>query len=95
MSLSSTSLPAAETPLYNHSLLAIEVWLAQQGCHQDEENRNCWRVTRETWSADLELDVEQIVVAYQHQSGDRPHIQRSFPYSLSRRDLEDAIFAGP
>ena len=85
------ALPQDSTPLYNHSLMAIEVWLQQQGCEQDESDLNCWHISQEDWSADLVLDVEQIVVSYDS-SGNRT--RRAFPYSLSRKDLEAVIFSG-
>ena len=47
------------------------------------------------WNAELCLDIDQLVVRYfSLPEGDKA-IQRSFKYSLSRKDLEDAIFAGP
>ncbi len=88
------TLPSHTTPLYNHSLMAIETWLQQQGCEQDEQDKNLWRVVRDSWTAALELDVEQIVVSYKDTQTDSG-IQRAFPYSLSREDLENAIFSGP
>jgi hypothetical protein len=75
-----------DTPLYNHPLPQIEQWLKEQGCQQDETQRHCWRVQRPSWQAELWLDVEQIIVRY---------IQRSFKYSLSREDIEQAVFSGP
>jgi hypothetical protein len=38
------------------------------------------------------MDIEDIRVRYIMGGRD---IQRAFPYSLSRQDVEDAIFAGP
>ncbi|MEM8604217.1 MAG: DUF3143 domain-containing protein [Cyanobacteria bacterium P01_H01_bin.121] len=89
------SLPAAETPLYNHPLPDLERWLESQGCAQDETERECWHVQRETWAADIELAVEEIVVRYLKAGSNGQDIQRAFPYSLSRQDVEAAIFEGP
>ncbi|NJM58427.1 MAG: DUF3143 domain-containing protein [Synechococcales cyanobacterium RU_4_20] len=88
------TLPSNNTPLYNHSLMAIETWLQQQGCEQDEQDRNLWRVVQASWTAALELDVEKIIVSYEDKQT-HGTVQRIFPYSLSRQDLENAIFAGP
>ena len=88
------TLPPETTPLYNHSLTAIETWLEGQGCEQNEHDRSTWQVKRESWTANLELDVEQIIVSYKNIEDDSG-IQRIFPYSLSRQDLENAIFSGP
>jgi hypothetical protein len=88
-------LPSADTPLYNHPLPVIEEWLKTQGCQQDREDLHCWRVEKTDWKAELWLDVDQLTVRY-FQAGDEGRdIQRSFKYSLSRRDVEDAIFSGP
>ena len=77
------ALPSPTTPLYNHPLPALEAWLDEQGCYQDQSNPNVWR------------DVEDIRVRYIKDAYGGKEIQRAFPYSLSRQDVEDAIFTGP
>ena len=72
--------------------MAIEVWLQQQGCEQDESDLNLWRISTRDWSAELTLDIEQIIVSYDSAG---QATRRAFPYSLSRRDLQEAIFSGP
>ncbi|MEO0759551.1 MAG: DUF3143 domain-containing protein [Cyanobacteria bacterium J06648_16] len=89
------ALPAADTPLYNHPLPDIEAWLAQQGCHQDPGELNLWTIEKVDWKGELTLDVDSVVVRYLNASEDGRDIQRSFKYSLSRQDLESAIFSGP
>jgi hypothetical protein len=89
------SLPPADTPLYNHPLPNIEQWLRNQGCQQDREQLHCWRVQRRNWEAEIYLDVDQLTVRYLQGSEERQDIQRSFKYSLSRKDIEQAVFAGP
>ena len=84
-----------DTPLYNHTLPQIEQWLKDLGCQQDEGQLHCWRVQRPRWQAEVLLDVEQIVVRYIEAGENRQDIQRSFKYSLSREDIEQAVFAGP
>ncbi|MFZ9736780.1 MAG: DUF3143 domain-containing protein [Prochlorotrichaceae cyanobacterium] len=88
------SLPPAKTPLYNHSLTAIEAWLRDRGCEQDEQQRNCWQVKQADWEADIEMDIEEIVVRY-HSSQSDQTVQRSFSYALCREDLDAVIFSGP
>lgn len=89
------SVISADTPLYNHPLPIIEQWLSDLGCEQDSQNLNFWVVERATWKAEIMLDTEEITVCYLNvgQSGD--NIRRSFKYSLSRQDIEDAVFSGP
>ena len=89
------SLPSADTPLYNHPLPEIEQWLRNQGCQQDQEQLHCWRVQQPNWKAELWLDLDQITVRYLQAGEDDSEIQRSFKYSLTRQDIENAVFAGP
>jgi hypothetical protein len=97
------ALPPPETPLYNHPLPEIEQWLLEQGCKQDKEELHCWRVQRPTWQAELCLDIDQLTVRYFEigedisvaEKSSQPAIQRAFKYSLSRQDIQNAVFAGP
>lgn len=88
-------LPTADTPLYNHPLPDIETWLRQQGCEQDAEASHRWHVSRNHWKADVMLETDSLVVRYIDAGADGQDVQRVFKYSLSRQDLEEAIFAGP
>ncbi|PAX58487.1 DUF3143 domain-containing protein [Brunnivagina elsteri] len=84
-----------DTPLYNHSLPRIEAWLREQGCQQDNQELHSWRLQKSNWNAELWLDTEQITVRYVKAGEDGQDILRSFKYSLSRQDIEQAVFAGP
>ena len=89
------TLPSADTPLYNHPLPEIEQWLSQHGCQQNPEDLHCWLVQRSEWKAELCLEIDQLTIRYfDYGEGDRS-VQRAFKYSLSRQDLEDAVFSGP
>jgi hypothetical protein len=88
-------LPPVETPLYNHPLPLIEAWLTDQGCRQDEQSRHLWAVNRSDWQAEIELDIEQIIVRYFKAGANGQDLARSFKYSLSRQDVQEAVFAGP
>ncbi|MGF1512280.1 MAG: DUF3143 domain-containing protein [Elainellaceae cyanobacterium] len=88
-------LPTADTPLYNHPLPDIEQWLLAQGCEQSSEKRHCWHVERDAWRAELVLDTDSLTVRYLAAKDGGEDVQRSFKYSLSRQDLEEAVFAGP
>jgi hypothetical protein len=89
------TLPPSETPLYNHPLPSLEEWLISQGCEQDRENLHCWFVDRVTWQAEIYLEVEEIAVNYLNAEEGGADIKRSFKYSLSRKDVEAAVFSGP
>lgn len=90
-----SSLPSAETPLYNHPLPDIEQWLEEQGCQQDVQELHLWHVKRSTWEAEIWLDIEELTVRYLGAGAQGQPIQRAFKYSLSRQDIESAIFSGP
>jgi hypothetical protein len=85
-----------DTPLYNHPLPEIEQWLLSMECEQDDHELHCWHITRPDWRAELYLDIEELTVHY-HSTADSSdgHISRTFKYSLSRQDIENAVFAGP
>lgn len=89
------TLLAPDAPLYNHTLPQIEQWLKDQGCQQDESQLHYWYVQRPNWQAELSLDVEQITVRYIASGENGQDIQRAFKYSLSREDIEQAVFSGP
>jgi hypothetical protein len=88
-------LPEANTPLYNHSLPTIEYWLSTQGCNQDRENLHCWYLEQPDWKAEICLDIEELTVRYFEAESESQNISRSFKYSLSREDVEAAVFSGP
>lgn len=89
------ALPGADTPLYSHPLPQIEQWLREQGCEQDTDELNLWRLQTPQWQAELWLEVEELAVLYLDVGDEQRKIRRTFKYSLSRQDIEDAVFAGP
>ena len=88
-------LVSADTPLYNHPLPEIESWLQELGCKQDPKNLNCWRIKHANWQAELYLEIEEIVVRYLGTMRGGGDLVRSFKYSLSREDVQEAILSGP
>jgi hypothetical protein len=88
-------LPVPETPLYNHTLPDIEQWLRDNGCERDVEQLHLWHLSVPAWSAEIRLDIEELSILYQGSQNSSLNVRRTFKYSLSRQDIEDAIFAGP
>ncbi len=88
-------LPDNDTPLYNHPLPQIEQWLRDRGCQQDEQELNTWHLERPAWQAEIALEIEELAVRYLQAGDDGRDIVRSFKYSLSRSDIEAAVFDGP
>jgi len=66
-----------------------------RGGQQDRNDLHCWYIERPDWKAEVWLDIDQLTVRYFALTGEERAVQRSFKYSLSRQDVEDAIFAGP
>ena len=93
--MTQANLPTPNTPLYNHPLPDIERWLKKQGCERDAREPHLWHVEKPAWSAELSLDIEELTVLYLSASQDGRNIRRTFKYSLSRQDIEDAVFSGP
>ncbi|MBE9030872.1 DUF3143 domain-containing protein [filamentous cyanobacterium LEGE 11480] len=93
--MQASNLPSADTALYNHPLPLIEAWLTAQGCKRDTESLHTWRIQQAPWQAEIELDVDQITVRYLNADASGQDLTRAFKYSLSREDIEAAIFAGP
>jgi hypothetical protein len=89
------SLPEADTPLYNHTLPTIEDWLRSKGCDRDSANVHCWHLTESAWKAEICLETEELTVRYFDAELESQNLSRSFKYSLSRQDMEDAVFSGP
>jgi hypothetical protein len=88
-------LPASDTPLYTHTLPSIEQWLRDRGCQQDINNLHCWYLDGNAWKAEISLEIEELTVHYSNLATAERDIVRSFKYSLSRQDIEDAVFSGP
>jgi hypothetical protein len=85
-------LPPEGTPLYNHTLRALEQWLRQLGAEQEGAHAVEWALRHGGWSARITLETEDLVVVWQGEGGER---QRRFAYGLTRADVEAAILAGP
>lgn len=89
------TVPTEDLPLYSYPLPQIEAWLAGLGCRQQTDNRHCWSVERPTWKAEVCLEIEELTVRYLNAGEGGKDILRSFKYSLSRQDIESAVFDGP
>lgn len=83
-------MPPASTPLFKHPLPMLELWLSEQGCQRDTDDQSRWFCDRPEWKAELSLEETTIDVRYTYTDGNTKRL--SFPYSLSRQDLDDAIF---
>lgn len=87
-----SSLPPGQTPLNQHSLRSLELWLEGLGALRSEEDPCLWCWMQPDWSAEIRLDQEELWVSWQSPDQDA---QRRFSYGLSRLDVEAAMRAGP
>ncbi len=81
-----------QTPLNQHSLLAIESWLEQLGAKKSVDNPCLWHLDKEYWSVEIFIQKDSIRVIWD-QKGVRN--QCDFSYGLYREDVERAILQGP
>jgi hypothetical protein len=85
------NLPAADTPLYSHPLHTLESWLQTHDCERDDQERHRWYLDRKAWTATLYLEETVLRVDYSYPPDQNKTL--SFPYSLSRKDVEQAVFS--
>ena len=87
-----TLLPPINTPLNQHSLSALELWLTELGAEQNVDDRCLWNWVTPNWRAEIQVEFESLLVTWEK---DGIKNQRSFPYGLSRNDVEAAMRQGP
>tara|TARA_Y100001968_G_C19154512_1_gene617759 strand:- start:96 stop:362 length:267 start_codon:yes stop_codon:yes gene_type:complete len=85
-------LPSAQTPLNQHSLIALEVWLKQLGAEPSNNDPSVWNLVMPKWRAEIKMEREILLIAWE-QEGKKSHC--GFPYGLSRLDVQSAILQGP
>ena len=86
------TLPPANTPLNQHSLGALELWLTSLGAERNSENLCVWNWVKPQWSAEITIQQEDLVVVWDTKE---KKSQFGFPYGLSREDVEAALNHGP
>ena len=85
-------LPPDQTPLNQHSLEAIEIWLEQLGAHRQQNDRASWDLVNAQWSALIQLEQDNLKVSWNKEGKANFHF---FSYSLPRYDVDAAIKMGP
>ena len=87
-----SQLPIAETPLNQHSLTSLELWLHQLGAQRSQEDRCLWLWSMPNWSAEIKMESDELRVTWDKEGKKN---QRCFSYGLTRQDVESAIIQGP
>ena len=85
-------LPPVDTPLNQHSLMALELWLVELGAEQSIQDPCRWTWASTEWSAEINIEQDELRVIWQHKGMQN---QCCFNYGLSRKDVEAAIAEGP
>ena len=85
-------LPPLKTPLNQHSLEALELWLQDIGAEKNDDDPSLWNWAMPKWNAEIKMERELLRITWEK---DGVRSQCSFPYGLSRDDVQSAIFQGP
>ena len=85
-------LPPEQTPLNQHSLIAIELWLQELGAEPSNNDPSVWNLEMSKWRAEIKMERDNLLIAWD-QAGKKRHC--GFPYGLSRFDIQSAILQGP
>ena len=87
-----STLPPAQTPLNQHSLGAIELWLISLGAKKKIDNPSFWTWVMPKWSAEISFQQDELRIVW---GEGETKTQYEFPYGLSRQDVEAALKHGP
>ncbi|WP_269621815.1 DUF3143 domain-containing protein [Prochlorococcus marinus] len=85
-------LPPAKTPLNQHSLGALEFWLRSLGAERTSENPCLWKWIMPQGAAEIMIKQDELMINWVE---GETKSQFSFPYGLSRQDVEAALQHGP
>ena len=84
------SLPS--TPINQHSLNSLELWLRDLGATKDNENPSKWYLLLSDWQATISFEKDDLSVIWKSEGEET---KRFFSYCINREDVENAILQGP
>ena len=82
----------SDTPINQHSLQSLELWLKDLGATIVVDNPSKWYLLLSTWNATICFEQEDLSVVWE--SGGKL-TKRLFSYCINREDIENAILQGP
>ena len=82
----------SNTPINQHSLQSLELWLKDLGATKDSDNPSKWHLLLSNWNATIIFEQEDLSVIWE--SGGKL-TKRLFSYCINREDIENAILQGP
>ncbi len=81
-----------DSPINQHSLQSLELWLKDLGATKDSSNPSKWYLLVSNWNATIIFEQEDLSVIWD--SGGKL-TKRLFSYCINRQDIENAILQGP
>ena len=80
------------TPINQHSLQSLELWLTNLGAKKDIHDPSKWYLLLSTWNATIIFEQEDLSVIWDSEG---KQTKRLFSYCINREDVENAILQGP
>ena len=81
-----------DTPINQHSLQSLELWLQGLGATKDIDNPSKWYLVLSNWKATIIFEQEDLSVVWDSRG---ELTKRLFSYCINREDMENAILQGP
>ena len=82
----------SDTPINQHSLQSLELWLNALGAVKDIDNPSKWYLLLTNWNATIIFEEENLSVVWESEG---ILTKRLFSYCINREDIENAILQGP
>jgi len=82
----------SNTPINQHSLQSLELWLKNLGAKKDINNPSKWDFSFSNWHATIIFEQEDLSVMWESEGQET---KRLFSYCINREDVENAILQGP
>ena len=83
---------SSDTPINQHSLQSLELWLKDLGATKDIDNPSIWYLSLSNWKATITFEQEDLCVVWESRG---ELTKRLFSYCINRGDIENAILQGP
>ena len=82
----------SNTPINQHSLQSLELWLTNLGAKKEVNNPSKWYLNLSSWDATIVFEKEDLSVVWK---SEQKETKRLFSYCINREDVENAILQGP
>ena len=82
----------SNTPINQHSLQSLELWLTNLGAKKEVNNPSKWYLNLSNWDATIVFEKEDLSVVWK---SEQKETKRLFSYCINREDVENAILQGP